>query len=246
MALDQALALLNSHRLNPVQRPEFSLQPLDVLGRDDVLEHVGTIGSLFTSTVAVPAPIAVQPAEGFNGQQTEEMHASVAERLMVRLLRALGSRAEKIELAALGTDVRFMRFEFNEVEIVSVAPQDVAGYLFSAEPHAGPVRDRYLANPEADAFVVTNVLQSRVLRVLPTEVGGEPVAPVVAALTEAVGDAVRVKATRRGVQFTGETPMTLAFGCFRIARAGGTWGLAGNLGEPVLIAPGTRVMVMSF
>ena len=119
----------------------------------------------------------------------------------------------------------------------------MAAYLFAAQPTPGPNRDRYIDNPDADVYVVTQVLRSRSIRVLPVDVGTVPVAGDPLLLAQAVGSTTLVSLDGPWIRFRGSSAATIAFSCYRVALAGGTWGLEGDKGDPILIAPGTRVMV---
>jgi hypothetical protein len=243
MAVEPALALLNQGAFNLVQRPEVRLSPLDVLGRDDVLEHVGTLSAVVPSPRPLPEVEGPHPAPEFAGQQTELMHVDIAERILVRLLHGLGSAVERVTLGDRPGRVRFLRFSFDDVEILSSPPQAVAAYLLAGQPAPGPIRERYIDNPEADAYVVTRVLQSRSIRVLPLDVGTAPVPCDLPVLARTVGHTTIVSQEGPWIRFRGTSAATIAFACYRVAFAGDTWGLEGDQGHPILIAPGTRLMV---
>jgi len=76
MGMDGTLRLMNAQGFNLVERHEIPIAPLDVLGRDDVLERIGTLASLLLAPgVALGDPF-VQPAPSFSGLQTDAVHVS--------------------------------------------------------------------------------------------------------------------------------------------------------------------------
>jgi hypothetical protein len=245
MAIDAGLKLLNDYGYNLIQRHEVRLDPLDVLGRDEVLERLGPLNRLFESTVDGPAPTPPAPASALNGRPTDYIHISVGRRVLARFLNGIGSDVKAGQLALVDS-IRFVRFEFAGVSTSRIPPLALASYLQSARPLGGPLADRYLFNPEADAFVLTDVLQSDAIRVLPLDVGNDPVPVDIAALQASLGDRVEVSARRPWIQFHGSKHATVAFKCYRFVRKSNGWTLFGldqPGGGPSLIAPGSRVPV---
>ena len=90
---------------------------------------------------------------------------------------------------------------------------------------------------------MSEVLQAGAITVQPLEVESQPVAVDVPALAARIGGSIDVTMTPQGIRFSGAEAATVAFKCWRVALAGGTWGIEGASGNPLMIAPGTRVMV---
>lgn len=240
MAVDAGLALLNRYGFNLVQRPEVRLWPLDVLGRDDVLERIGPLPALFESPAPLPPPLGPAPAEMFKGQTTELIQVAVAERILVRILNGLGSDIQRLRLNGPADAIKFVRFSFEDVLLVSVAPQPLAAYLSAGEPAAGPGRVRYFDNPEANVYVIAGAMHAFDVHVLPADENGAPADIDLAALSDLLRGSIRVSRYGEGVRLSGREPATAAFMCYRVTRTGGTWELDS---APALIAAGTRVMV---
>lgn len=245
--MDVTLRLMNAQGFNVVERHEVPLAPLDVLGRDDVLERIGPLGSLLSATHPALESPSLQPSASVSGQMSEPMHVSIGSRLLGRLLQTWWGDLTLLTGAAplFRANVRFLRLGFAEVTSASVQWPILAAYVARAQPRPNPLADRYLTNPDADAFVVASVLLSAQIQVMPLEVGEKPAAVDIPALQQRFGPTVAVADRKPWIDLRGPIAVPLAFRCYRLERTGGGWTLSGNDGgpRPWLIAPGTRVRV---
>lgn len=247
MAVDAGLALLNRFGYNLVQRHDCRLAPLDVLGRDDVLERVAPLSAVFTSTRPLPELSTWQPVAAFNGQRTDSMHVSLASRLLANIVNGLGGGAQVEQVDALMAPARFVRFEFEAVGSESVNPAALLHYLTPATPCDPKVEQRFLNNPDADALVVSGVLSSGHVRFQPLEYGNTTVPLDLPRLQGALG--VETNQQDTWIQCRGRMRATLAFQCYWLAQTSSGWSIRGMDAAPdltpVLIATGTRLLVWS-
>src|SRR5207342_3677527 len=96
---------------------------------------------------------------------------------------------------------------------------DVARCLRSAPVQRTTAAERYLLNRDADALVITDVVESDTVRVLPLELGDQPVRLDIRRLQSMVGGAWSISGEQDWVECRGATPATIAFKCFRLERA---------------------------
>ena len=244
MTLDPGLRLLNDYGYNLVERHEVRLEPLDVLGRDDVLERVGTLATFVAANRPVPPASPLDVASALVGRRTESLPISLGGRLLRHLLNGFGSTVTLTQLAAAFPTVEFVRLEFAGVQAAGVSPESLLAYLQSAVPGDARLADRYLLNPDADVFVIGEVVYSDHVKVQPLD-HLQAAAPVdLPGLQALLGANVSVTQESDWIDVRTRTPATVAFKCYELSGDQTSSGAGLTLeAQPVLIAAGIRVMV---
>jgi hypothetical protein len=239
MPVDPGLAFLNQTGFNLVQRHEVRLAPLDVLGRDDVLVKLGPVTRLFKSGAALPAPRPPAPAAAMTGQQTGGVHNSLARRLLANIVKGFGGELNLAALDSISAQVGFLRFQFRDVILHEVDLVALGHYLAASSTLGNPLTQRYVLNPDADAFVTTAVLESNSIAFQPMGANFGVVRLDVPKFVSAITGDATVLDENEWIALRGPRTATFAFACHRLTHTATGWSLVG----PTLIAPGTRVHV---
>jgi hypothetical protein len=236
LCTDKSLTYLNDLGYNVVRLPRKGLDPLDVLGRDGrSLERLGRLDQLWRSRKPLPEIGAPQPAAYVNGQATSEMSASMGLRVLNGVLKAIGAELPELSFAYKQADT--LQFTFGDVAARSVIPLEVGNFLSEGDIHnANPFVERYFADEDTDAFIVTEVLQSTEITVSAKDQHGGTVKVDIPAMQAILGGGVSISAKDSAgtkVTYKGKEAVTFGFKVFAIAFDG-RWRIAGVLPSPDL------------
>jgi hypothetical protein len=226
---DKSLTYLNGLGYNVVRLPRKGIDPLDVLGRDGrSIERLGRLDQLWTSKKPVPVIGAPQQAAHINGQQTSEMSASIGLKLLSGVLKAIGATIPEVSFAY--NTARTLQLTFGDVMTRAVVPLDIGEFLSDGDIHsANPVVEHYLYDPDADAFVITEVLVSDQITVSAKGDGGGQVRADIPSIQNAIGANISVSAksgASSDLTFTGKDSITFGFKALAIAFDG-KWRVSG-------------------
>lgn len=229
LCADKSLNYLNDLGYNVVRLPRKGLDPLDVLGRDGRrLERLGRLDELWTSRMPLPEIGAPRPAVHINGQATSDMRASMGLRVLNGVLKTIGVDLPELSFAYHHADT--LQFTFGDVTVRSVVPLEVGNFLSEGDIHnANPFVERYFADEDTDAFIVTEILQSNEITVSGKNRRGGTIEVDVPAIEVILGGNVSVtagKTARTAVTYKGKDAVTFGFKVFEIAFDG-RWRITG-------------------
>jgi len=229
LCTDKSLTYLNDLGYNVVRLPRKGIDPLDVLGRDGKsVERLGRLDQLWTSRKPLPEIGAPQPAAYLNGQATSEMALSVGLRVLNGVLKAIGADLPELSFAYKQADS--LQFTFGDVTARSVVPLDVGNFLSEGDIRgANPFVERYFADEDTDAFIITEVLQSNEITVSAKDHGGRTVKVDIPSIQAILGGDVSISANDTAgtkITYKGKEAVTFGFKVFEIAFDG-RWRITG-------------------
>jgi hypothetical protein len=222
---DPSLTYLNGAGYNVVRLPRVGIEPLDVLGRDQSIERLGSLDQMWSSSRERPAAKGPLDAAGVSGQKTSELKLSIGLKLLSSTLGALGATVP--EVSAAYSRASKITFTLNDVKAFVCDPLAVGEYLAEGDlSSANPIVRRYFDDEDTAAFVITEVLKSASFTVTASNDRGTAVNVDVPAIQQTVGAKVSVNAASNGsgaVTYAGAELLTFGFKCFGIAYVNGQW-----------------------
>ncbi len=239
---DPSITFLNKFGYNVVKLPRTGIEPMDVIGRDQVTQWLGPLSKVWSSNNAEPQAGPPHPAAAVNGQRTDSLDLSLGLSVLANTLAAFGASVPSIDVAY--KHAASVQFTYTDVTSTSVAPFDAGNYL--AEGTLGtnnPVVKNYFFGEKAKAYLIVEVLKSNSITVTATDSRGVPVEIDIPALQGVVSGKVGVKPSsdsKSTVTFTGPVAVTFGFSVQEIAREADEWVLRGAApgGEIAFAAPG--------
>jgi hypothetical protein len=237
---DPRLTYLNQLGYNVLKLPRAGVNPLEVLGRDGKsLDDLGDLPSIWTSKVPAPQPGNPLPATDINGQKTSDLKLSVGLDILATVLQGMGVPAPKLSLAY--SNASSVQFTFTDVQVVRVAPLEVGHYLAQGDLDTSNPFAAYFQDHDKEAFVITEVLKSKAIRVTAKKDSGTSVAVDLPNIQKIVGANVAVAAAEAGsadLVYQGSQLLTFGFKVFGIAYAHGNWQIHGQ-------APGGNIAFLT-
>ena len=233
---DRSVTFLNAAGYNVVRMPRSGIQPLDVIVRDGkTYERLGRLDEMWMSSHSVPVPGPPQLAANIQGQSTGELKLSIGLKFLAAALAAMGARVPDLGFAY--TRAQSVQFEFANVHSTVIDPLTVGDYLQQGDLQArNPFVERYFLDEDAEAFVITEVLQSDQLLVTAKTDSGLDLSVDIPSIQAAVGVAVGVSVKdgrQTQVVYKGSELLTFAFRAFSIVFRDGRWhveGVASDVG----------------
>jgi hypothetical protein len=240
---------LNDTGYNLLRRPG-RLAVCDVLGRDEVLESLGTLSAIAHLGRALPPAPPPMPAVDLAGQKGEQTHLSIALGRLRSWLQALSIAPPAGDLAPAFSGATYLQFQLTAPTSVGIDRVALMSAIDTAQIKASSPAARYLDDRNTDLFVVTDVVQMDRITFRAFDIGGAPVKIDVPALVIAAGPEISTSVrgdpsawvSCRGVS------ATMAFRCSRMRRGRGPvpkleirQDIQGE--GAVLFAPGTLVAV---
>lgn len=227
---DPSLNYLNGFGYNVIRLPRKGIEPLDVLGRDQSLEKLGTLPDIVASPGAVPATQGPNQVADLNGKKTADLDIAIGLRMLANALSGMAAAVGLPSLKASFNTAKSVQFTFTNVQAFTVDPAKIGEYLAAGQLRENPVLDRYFSTDETDEYVLFEVLKADSLAVSPKNEKGVGVAVDVPALQGVVGGNVEVKSgttSASEIVFKGKEPITFGFKCFKIAFVDGKWRITG-------------------
>lgn len=226
---DPSITFLNKFGYNVVKLPRVGIEPLDIVGKDETTQWLGPLRIVWKSTVAEPAPSAPRPAAAVNGQKTDSLDLSFGMKILANALAAFGASVPSLDLAY--HRARKVQFAYTNVTSTAVAPFAAGEFLAAGTLNtANPIVAHYFLDPEAEAYLIVDVLKSDSITVTASDEHGVAVAVDVPAIQGAVGANVKVSpsgASNSTITYTGPAPVTFGFIVQEIQREGDKWTLHG-------------------
>ena len=225
---DPSVTYLNKLGYNVVKLPRTGIEPMDVIGRDQTMQWLGPIDSIWSSAVPKPQPGPPKPASAVNGQRTDALDLSVGLSILGNTLAAFGVSVPSLDLAY--KSAHSVQFSYNNVTITEVAPFAAGSYLAKGELQSdNPAVKNYFLSDQATAYLIVQVLKSNSLTVTATDSHGTAVSVDLSAF-QGVDAKVGIKPSNSGnstISFTGPDAITFGFAVQQIAREGDEWTLHG-------------------
>ena len=225
---DPSVTYLNKLGYNVVKLPRTGIEPLDVIGRDQAMQWLGPIDSIWTSAVPKPQPGPPKPASAVNGQRTDALDLSVGLSILGNTLAAFGVNVPSLDVAYKSAHA--VQFSYSNVTITEVTPFAAGSYLAQGQLESdNPAVKNYFLSGQAAAYLIIQVLKSNSLTVTATDSHGTAVSPDLSAF-QGVDAKVGIKPSSSGsstISFTGPEAITFGFAVQQIAREGDNWTLHG-------------------
>ena len=228
---DPSITFLNKFGYNVIKLPRTGIEPMDVIGRDDVTQWLGPLNRVWTSSEAEPLPGPAHPASAVNGQRTDALELSLGLSVLANTLAAFGASVPSLNTAY--KSAHSVQFAYTNVTSTSVAPFDAGNYLAQGTLRTdNPVVKNYFLNEKAKAFLIVEVLKSDSITVTATDSHGVSVGVDLPALESMVKAKIGVNpsdSSNSSITFTGPAPVTFGFVVQQIIRQGDSWLLHGAL-----------------
>jgi hypothetical protein len=164
-----------------------------------------------------------------NGQKSDALDISLGIKVLANALAAFGASMPSLDMAY--HQARKVQFAFTNVTSTVVAPFEAGNYLASGTLKTdNPVVKHYFVEPEAEAYLIVDVLKSDSITVTATDERGAEVSVDVPAIQGVVGAKVAVKpssAANSTITYTGTQPVTFGFVVQEIQRENDVWKLKG-------------------
>jgi hypothetical protein len=239
---DPSMTYLNKLGYNVVRLPRTGIEPMDVIGRDETMQWLGSIDTIWTSAIPKPQPGPPKPASAVNGQRSDALDLSVGLGILSNTLAAFGASAPSLDVAY--KSAHSVQFSYSNVTIVSVAPFVAGSYLAKGDLQSdNPAVRNYFLSGKATAYLIVEVLKSNSITVTATDSHGVAVGVDLPAIEGIVDAKIGVKpsnAANSTVTFTGPEAVTFGFAVQQIARVGDAWTLHGAApsGDIAFAVPG--------
>jgi hypothetical protein len=225
---DPSVTYLNKLGYNVVKLPRTGIEPMDVIGRDQTVQWLGPIDSIWNSAIPKPQTGPPKPASAVNGQKSDALDLSVGLSILGNALAAFGVSVPSLDVAYKSAHA--VQFSFSNVTLTSVAPFAAGGYLAKGELQSdNPAVKNYFLSGKATAYLITEVLKSNSLTVTATDSHGTAVDVDLSAF-QGVDTKVGIKPSSAGnstISYTGPEAITFGFAVQQIAREGDQWVLHG-------------------
>ena len=226
---DPSITFLNKFGYNVIKLPRTGIEPMDVVGRDQVTQWLGPLSSVWTSTGPAPLPGPPHPASAINGQRTDALDLSLGLSILANTLAAFGASVPSLDVAY--KSAHFVQFAYTNVTSTAVSPFDAGNYLAQGTLRSdSPVVKNYFLEDKAKAFLIVEVLKSDSITVTATDSHGAGVSVGLPAIEGLLSAKIGVKpsdSSNSTITFTGPVAVTFGFAVQAIARQGDSWTLRG-------------------
>ena len=226
---DPSVTYLNKFGYNVIKLPRVGIEPMDVVGKDETTQWLGPLRSVWKSSISEPPSSAPKSAASVNGQQTDKLNISFGLKILANALTAFGAAVPSLDVAY--QRARSVTFAFTNVTSVGVPLLDAGNYLANGTLNTeSPVVQHYFRNPDAQAYLITEVLKSDTITVTAQDDSGEGIDLDIPAIQSIVGAKVGVKfdQSRKGtVQYSGKEAVTFGFIANDIEFDGNKWAVHG-------------------
>jgi len=163
------------------------------------------------------------------GQKTDSLDVGFGLKILANALAAFGATTPSLDVAF--HRARKVQFAYTNVTSTVVSPLDAGEFMTSGTLHTdNPVVKHYFMDPEAEAFLIVDVLKSDSITVTATDDHGVEVGVDVPAIQGVVGANVKVKTggtSNSTLTFTGPTAVSFGFIVQQIEFDGAKWSMQG-------------------
>ena len=226
---DPSITFLNKFGYNVIKLPRVGIEPMDVIGKDTTTQWLGPLSLVWKSPVAVPTPSAPHAAAVLAGQKTDALDLKFGLKVLANALAAFGATVPSLDFAY--NRARKVQFSYTNVTSTVVAPFDAGNYLAGGTLNtSSPVVQHYFQDPEAEAFLILDVLKSDSITVTASDDHGVSVDVDVPSIQAMVGANVGVKVSGGSsstLTYSGKQPVSFGFIIDAIEFDGKNWKLAG-------------------
>jgi hypothetical protein len=226
---DPSVTFLNRFGYNVVKVPRTGVEPMDVLGKDESMQRIGRLSSVWKTSSLEPKINPPSTAADVNGQKSDNLDLSVGLKVLANVLSAFGAAVPSLGFAY--KHARKVQFGLANVISVSVDPLEVGNYLASGDLDTlNDVAAHFFTEDDAQAFVITEVLKSDTVVVTAKSNSGTEVKVDIPAIQQAVGINIGVNTSGSddvSVTYKGRMAVTFGFKAFAIAYVDGRWRLHG-------------------
>jgi len=245
---DPSVQGLNNLGYNVIRIPRPEIKPLTLLGKNTetgMLTEFGTLDEYWKTDAKPPKWGFPVPAASVNGKKTDSLDLGFGLNILKGVLEVFGASSPSLDLShTKATGVQFM---YTGVTMVSVSQEVLGDYLESGTLKvSNPSTQLYITSPDAELYILTDLLRATSITVSATDAGGNGVKLDLPQINGVVGGNVSVKpsdAMESGVTFASDAanPAPACFGFKALAlkwvptvgaAAGvGSWsfGHAGNI-----------------
>jgi hypothetical protein len=226
---DPSITFLNKFGYNVIKLPRTGIEPMDVIGRDQVTQWLGPLGKVWTSAGPEPLPGPPHPASAVNGQRTDALDLSFGLSILANTLAAFGASVPSLDVAY--KSAHSVQFAYTNVTSTSVSPFDAGNYLAQGTLRTdNPVVKNYFLGEKTKTFLILEVLKSASITVTAVDSHGTSIGVDIPALEGVLSSKIGVSpsdSSNSSVTFTGPDPVTFGFSVQQIARQGDCWALHG-------------------
>jgi hypothetical protein len=228
---DPSITFLNKFGYNVIKLPRTGIEPMDVIGRDQVTQWLGPLSKVWTSTGAEPLPGPPHPASAVNGQRTDALDLSFGLSILANTLAAFGASVPSLDVAY--KSAHSVQFAYTNVTSTSVSPFDAGNYLAQGTLRTdNPVVKSYFLGEKTKTFLILEVLKSDSITVTAVDSHGATIGIDIPALQGVLSSKIGVSpsdSSNSSVTFTGPVAVTFGFSVQQIARQGDSWTLHGAM-----------------
>jgi hypothetical protein len=226
---DPSITFLNKFGYNVIKLPRTGIEPMDVIGRDQVTQWLGPLSKVWTSTGPEPLLSPPHPASAVNGQRTDALDLSFGLSILANTLAAFGASVPSLDVAY--KSAHSVQFAYTNVTSTSVSPFDAGNYLAQGTLRSdNPVVKNYFGGDKARAFLIVEVLKADSITVTAVDSHGTAIGIDLPQIQGVVDAKIGVKpsnASNSTITFTGPVAVTFGFAVQQIAREGDYWTLRG-------------------
>jgi hypothetical protein len=226
---DPSITFLNKFGYNIIKLPRTGIEPMDVIGRDQGMQWLGPLRTVWTSNSPEPIPGPPHPASAVNGQRTDALELSFGLSILANTLAAFGATAPSLNTAY--KNAHAVQFAYTNVTSTSVSPFDAGNYLAQGTLRTdNPVVKNYFASDDAKTYLIVEVLKSNSITVSATDSHGTEIGINLPEIEGVVDAKIGVKPSNTSasaITFTGPIAVTFGFAVQQIARVGDSWTLRG-------------------
>lgn len=222
---DAATTYLNHLGFNVVRFPSQRILPLDLLintaGQN---ERIGPLADLHTSDSELPETTSAT-APDLSSLYTNKLRLSFGVKILYGILHGLD--CDGLNIKSVIANAASMSFKFVDVVRVSVDPTKASMYLADGDFRETPVLEGFFEG-KAEMYLITEVLQSKAIKVEFYQKNGAAIDLEAASLTNLAGGDIGVKRdSERKSELVFESPCKATFGfkAFRLTIADGQWSL---------------------
>jgi hypothetical protein len=193
---DPSLTYLNRLGYNVVRLPRTGLMPLEVLGSEagQPPEPLGQLSAVWTSKLPKVPPIVPGDTAMITGRSTNNIKISFGLKMLENVLGAMGAAVPQVSVGY--SRARSVRFELKDPEVSKIDPLEVGNYLAAGDLNIeNPFVKQYMLSEDTRAYIITEVLCSKSIRVTALDESEANVKVDVPAIQQVVGANLEVKAT---------------------------------------------------
>lgn len=226
---DPSITYLNKFGYNVVKLPRVGIEPMDVIGKDDTTQWLGPLRSVWRSSSAEPKPGNPQPTTQISGQKTDKLDVGFGLKVLANALSAFGASTPSLDFAY--KSAKNVTFAYTNVTSTSVPPFDAGNYLANGALNTdSPVVTHYFQSPDAQAYLIVDVLKSDSITVTATDEHGVEISVDVPVIQQLVGANVSLKpsgSSNGAITYSGKVPVTFGFLVNEIEFDGAKWSIHG-------------------